>query len=393
VLFLVAALTAVLAPHGLHAQEADTTAAALPKVGYGSRGIFIETADGNWRTSLQFRMQFRMSNPFDADPDRELDYTGQDQTSLEVNRARFKVDGHGYRPWLKYYTEFDLPNSRLLNWELKVEKYSAIRLRVGQWKAYYSRERVVSSGRQQMADRSLVNRYFTIDRQQGVSLYGRLFEGSLADVNYWVSAFTGMGTGGRENDDTALMYMGRLQWNPLGRPVAFAGGDLSKVDDPALSIAVAGTTNESPCTRFSGSGCGTLPGFDGDYRVNQATLETAFIWKGFSWTQELHWKMIRDVDTLEETDLRGNYAMIGFFPSVAFESVPQPLEVAVRWSVFDPNLGGTDDLQAEELTFAANWFFGGHSNKLTAEYALFDLQSGPDELSRGRYRLQWEIQF
>jgi phosphate-selective porin len=374
------------------AEDSDTTQA--PVIGRGSRGVFIESADGNWRTSLQFRLQFRVSHPYDPDPDEDIDFAAPSATQTEVRRARFKVDGHGFTPWLRYYMEYELANSRLLNWEVKVEPSTKLRFKVGQWKANYSRERIVSSGRQLMADRSLINRPFTIDRQQGVSLYGRLGEGSLADVNYWVSAFTGLGRGGRRNDDNQLMYMGRLQWNPFGRVVDFRGGDLARREDPALSIAIAGVTNNSPCTRFSGSGCGALVGYtaDTEYRVNQATFETAFMWQGFSWAQEFHWKSIQNVETSEETELLGNYAMIGYFPGEVIESIPDPLEVGFRWSVFEPD-ESVNDADWSELTFAVNWLFSGHDNKVTAEYALFTVKDATDSESGGRWRLQWDIQF
>jgi phosphate-selective porin OprO/OprP len=374
------------------AEESDTVQA--PLVGRGSRGVFIQSADGNWRTSLQFRLQFRASHPYDPDPDQDIDFDAPSATQTEIRRARFKVDGHGFAPWLRYYMEYDVGISRLLNFEVKVEKSEKFRFKVGQWKAFYTRERVVSSGRQVTVDRSLINRPFTIDRQQGVSFYGRLGAGTTADVNYWVSAFTGLGANERRNDDNKLMYMGRLQWNPFGRPVDFRGSDLARSEEPALSIAVGGVTNSSPCTRFSGSGCGQLVGFDADrdYRINQAMFETAFKYKGFSWDQEFHWKSIEDEVTSEETQLFGNYAMVGYFPGEVIETFPDPLMLGLRWSIFEPD-ESVNDADWSELTIAGTWFFAGHDNKLTAEYALFTVKNAANSESGSRWRLQWDIQF
>jgi phosphate-selective porin len=385
---LACALAALLV-HPLAAQQ-------RPSVGHGSRGFFIETADGNWRTELQFRMQFRFSTPYDGEPTSAGAF-GTESASFDVRRARLKIGGHGFQPWLSYYFEYDVPSSSLLNWTLEIEKNPKASVRLGQWKAYYSRERVVSSGRQQFVDRSIVNRPFTIDRQMGVSLYGRLGEGSVGDFNYWVSAFTGMGRGVRSNDDQKLMYMARLQWNPFGRAVGFAGGDLARSEDVALSIAVAATTNRSACTRFSGSGCGSLAGFATDasrYRVNQGLIETALLYKGFSWTQEYHIKKIDDRVADTETDLRGNYAQIGYFPVGLIEDFPEELELAVRYSFYRPD-NDVDDNRYDELSFGANWFFSGHSNKLTAEVTRFDATFQPGTVTEDgtRFRLQWDIQF
>lgn len=369
-----------------------------PKVGHGSDGFFIETADGAWRTALQFRLQFRLSSPFDTDPITFDDYTGERATSLEVNRARLKVGGHGFQPWLGYYFEYELAASVLLNWEVTVEKNPALGFRVGQWKAFYSRERIVSSGRQQLVDRSLINRYFTIDRQQGMSLFGRLGEGSRADVQYWLSVFTGAGRGEGANDDDQLMYMGRLQWNPLGRSVAFRGSELSRAADPALSVAIAGVTNRSPCTRFSTAGCGTLERFPdqdpGRYRVHQALFETALNWKGLQWTQEAHWKRVEDRTEETTADLVGNYLQLGYFPSGLWSAVPEAVELAFRWATYRPDVDQPSN-QHDEFSVVANWFFSGHDNKLSAEVSWLQLQSGVEErLEEGsRFRIQWDIQF
>lgn len=369
-----------------------------PRVGHGSDGFFIETADGQWRTALQFRLQFRLSSPFDMDPITFDDYTGERSTSLEVNRARLKVGGHGFQPWLGYYFEYELPASVLLNWEVTVEKNRAVGLRVGQWKAFYSRERIVSSGRQQLVDRSLINRYFTIDRQQGVSIFGRLREGTRGDVQYWLSAFTGLGRGGGVNDDDQLMYMGRLQWNPLGRSVPFRGSEPTRSADAALSVAIAGVTNRSPCTRFSTAGCGTLEPFPdqdpGRYRVQQALFETAFDWRGLHWSQEAHWKRVQDRTENTVADLLGNYVQVGYFPSGLWSAVPEPMEIAFRWATYRPDVNQPSN-QHDEFSVTANWFFSSHDHKLSAEVSWLTLQSGLEgRLEEGaRFRLQWDIQF
>ncbi|KPJ82049.1 MAG: hypothetical protein AMS19_07500 [Gemmatimonas sp. SG8_23] len=395
-ILLVLGLLLPLSPTAAHAQAG--TEGERPSVGHGPRGFFIETADGDWRTELQFRFQFRLSYPYDTDPTSFDDYLGDPRTSLELNRARLKVGGHGFRPWLGYYFEYELAASNLLNFELTLERSRRASVRVGQWKAQYSRERVISSGRQQMVDRSLINRYFTLDRQQGVSLFGRLAEGSSADVSYWLSAFTGTGRGGGTNDDNHLMYMARIQWNPFGRPVPFVGSELSRTAEPTLSLAAGAVTNRSPCTRFSQDGCGSLNRFtdtdDGRYRVHQSVVETAFLWKGVSWTQEFHWKQVRDTQTTEVTDLAGNYVQLGYFPSASWTSFPEPLEIAGRWAWYRPDLDAPRN-RHDELSFAVNWFFHGHDSKLTAElsWLVLDFEASDQLEEGGRFRVQWDVQF
>ncbi len=52
-----------------------------------------------------------------------------------------------------------------------------------------------------------------------------------------------------------------------------------------------------------------------------------------------------------------------------------------------------DDVQ-QELALAANWFFHGHLNKLTAEAAHFAFGETATTRTDGwRYRLQWDVSF
>ena len=316
---------------------------------------------------------------------------------FKVNRARLKVGGHGYRPWFKYYFEYELASSNLLDFRVMVERFQGIRLKVGQWKVQYNRERVISSGSQQLADRSLINRAFTVDRQQGVSLYGRWQGGGAADFSYWASVFTGTGRSNKSNDDNHPMWMGMRRWNPFGRVLAFTGSDIAKRQQPEGSIGFGAVTNQSPYTRFSTAGGGQLEGFadgvPGQYRINQWMAETAFMYQGFAWQQEFHWKRINDNVNSTVTTLIGNYAQAGYFFNGLLPWVPRQLELAVRHAFYNPRLRQEDDIR-QELSFAANWFFHGHLNKLTAEASVFRLGETEQTREEGwRLRLQWDVSF
>jgi phosphate-selective porin len=237
---------------------------------------------------------------------------------FKINRARLKVGGYAFQPWLKYYWEYELAQSNLLDFRIMIEKWRWLNFKVGQWKVEFTRERFISSGEQQMVERSLINRPFTIDRQQGITVYGHLKGTGLADFNYWVAALTGDGRGQVENDDNHLMYFGRWQWNFLGRSLPFEGSDLEIHEKPTGIVAIAAVMNRSPYTRFSQAGGGSLEGFENgqavQYRVNQLNFETAFMFKGFSWQSEMHWKEIIDkLDNDQTTMLSGYYLQMGYF--------------------------------------------------------------------------------
>lgn len=107
-----------------------------------------------------------------------------------------------------------------------------------------------------MLERSLINRPFTLDRQQGIAFYGRLQGGGRADFNYWISMLTGTGRGTSFNDDDHLLYTARVQWNFTGRVLEMTGSDTDYHEQGAGLLALAASTNRSPYTRFSQAGGG-----------------------------------------------------------------------------------------------------------------------------------------
>ncbi len=401
------------------------------KLGYGAKGFEIRTRDGKYSTQIQWRLQFRYSHPDSGDPSED-EFLGSDQvteqpeSTFQIRRARIKVGGHGYKPWLKYYFEYDFPSSRLLDWRLMLEKFKFAQLRLGQWKVNYNRERVDSSGKQFAVERSIVNPTFTIDRQPGAMLYGHLFPGTMADSWYYGGVFTGRGRG-NINDDGRMMYMGRAQWNFLGRDLKFSMTDVEFHEKPTGSVSFAGYWNQSDCTRFSSAGCADLNGFSGATNgpAGQATGRYiligmqqgfAFKWRGWDIQQEYHWKQVDDEQFPlgcepvsypnndppgcqgPRTNLMGSYVQSGFFPHhFISKSISDKLHMGFRYAFVDPNISQPNDLN-QEYTFVVNWFFAGHRNKLTFDTSRLTLENqepdGSGKLSSvQRFRLQWDISF
>jgi hypothetical protein len=363
-------------------------------VEYTPKGLDLRSRDGNYYAHVNIRAQLRFtSREFDDPiaPSPEVQ-----EGDFAVNRARFKLGGHAYRRWLQYYLEYDLVNSWLLDLRFTLQASDALRLRVGQWKVPYNRERVDSSGKQQFAERSIVTRWFTVDRQQGAALFGRLWPGTLADSWYNLCVNSATGRGGRGSVDKP-MVLGRWQWNLLGRDLPFSQSDLVRHPRPAASLAVAAASWRGPYVAFSSQGGGPLPSFPvGDrstYDVEQMMVETALQYRGFSWQQEYHWKTIDDTVNGTITDLAGWYAQAGYFFHELFERFPKPLEIAVRVAQVDRDTAVDGDLE-EEATLVFNWFFAGHNNKLTFDISrLHDENADIGRRWENRIRLQWDVSF
>lgn len=399
--------------------EKEAMAKKFPvKASHGSKGFRFETADGKFQTNLLWRSQMRFTTPDRSDPRNIGSFNDESQNSFEMRRLRMKIGGHAYQPWLKYYFEVDLQptrdtgdsgsnaSARVIDWRADIAKYDYLTLRVGQWKINYNRERVDSSGRQQFVERSIVNRNFTIDRQVGAQLTGRLFKETPADMRYWAGVYTGEGRG-VQNDDNNLMTMARLQWNMFGRELKWRQTDVEFTEKPTGSLSIATAQNTGNCTRWSSSGCGNLDGFisprtlSGDetdrYDIRQWQQGSAFKYRGFSYQQEYHRKMIDDNKTGQSYDMTGGYVQAGYFFHHLMPAVPEELELAARYAyVKEPNRNNLDDdNKRKEFTVAANWFMAGHNNKITVDYSHLSIDDpdrtiGQDE-DEDRFRVQWDI--
>jgi hypothetical protein len=364
------------------------------RLGY-EKGLTLTTRDGNYRWHAEIRGQFRYLRSEDEDP-----VTGErseGKSGFRIQRARIKMGGHAYRPWMAYYLEYDLVQSWLLDLRFTLQPRESLGLRIGRYKALYNRERVVSSGRQQLAERSIVTPPFTLDRQEGLTLLGRLFPGRAGDSRYAFGLFTGNGRAGGTDEDGSPLLVGRWQWNLLRRDLGFTECDLERREKPVLTLALAGATNRSRYTSFAGEGGGQLPGFrpgePGQYRIRQGLAEIALMYQGLSLLGEYHRKEIDDSLSGVESDLSGYFVQAGYFLSESFSWFPRPLELALRHAEVEPGEGVYSE-SSRETQVAANWFFDGHRNKLTLELGPVRRESAEAAAHESwRLRLQWDVSF
>ena len=361
----------------------------------------IVTQDGNTHLKVEMRIQTRFSTPFESNPKTIDDLQEDAISSFGLNRARFKVGGNFYRPWIKLKYEYDLNSSQTLDARITLEQSEQFQFRFGRMKAHYSPERVTSSKDQQFVDRSMVNDYFTLDRQQGISFLGRLNKGTALDLNYSFDVFNGTGREG-DNENDKFMYIARLQSNFLGEKVTSAMGDLKISQNPIAHIAVAASTNESRYTRFSTSSptqVNDLPQHDetDGYKLEQWMVDAVYRYQGFSFQAEYHNKDITDqynLNLTETLNMTGYYAQAGFFPHTLMANIPEQLELAARYSTVDPDTSIDGNDQREYLV-AANWFFNGHRSKLTADIGRYEIDDEVtnNTVAENRVRVQYDVSF
>lgn len=383
-------------------QPQESPKASALKAHYGNEGLEVLSADGNYRLVVALRLQLRASYPFDADPRTPDQFNADGEVDFTIRRARFRMYGHVWRPWVVYRFQYDLRAGFLRDFEMQLRRYRQAGLRAGQYKADYNRERVASSGAQAFTERSIVNREFTVDRQVGLELTGNLMPESHGHSDYYLGVYNGNGRG-KSNDDSYPMLLAKWSWHFLGRDPGMSMTDVERHDEPAGTWALGASMNRSPFTRFDtdigggqidgfGPG-GDEPGEPGQFQIRQAMTQYAFKHRGFSTQGEFHWKEIEDRLNGTFTELAGAYVQTGYFLNGVWEKVPPQLWLGARAGFVDPDLDISEDVR-RELTFGANWFIRGHRNKFTFDASWLTLEvPGEPRLSDYRLRLQWDGTF
>lgn len=355
---------------------------------YGKKGL---TYDPEGPTNLWVGIRLQTRFEVESEQTSVADELRRDQDSeLDLNRGRLKGGGALAVDWLDVYFEYNQPSDALLDLRATLKLTDFLSLRIGQWKSEFNRERIDSSGKQQMADRSIANYWFAIDRQPGIALSGRLGRGTRGDSNWWVEYLSGQGRGGGW-DSGSHLWLARYQWNPQGEPLPFSQSDLEHRERALTSVAVAVVDGETPYSRFSGAGGSQLPGIIGDNQaLTQFLFETAAHWRGMSWQQEWHIKRLRDKELGTRLNLRGGYVQLGSFISEWWALWPARLELAGRLSIVDPDRSVTGNTE-KERSIGLNWFFRGHRNKLTLDYSWLSADDPVENGARNRLRFQWEL--
>jgi len=338
---------------------------------------------------LQFRTQFNSQDYFFFVSDEDAS-----NGSFNIQRARIKIGGFAYTDKLKYFLEYDFPSNNLLNWEFTYHFVPELKLKIGQWKIKYNTERFVSSGKQQMVERSISNRFFTFDRQIGIQVLGNIFNGSLFSSSYYFGIFNGNGRM-QQNDDEKFLYFVRYQWNFAGKPIQMSFCDIQKITKPEGFLAISYVHNQSRYTMFSGSGGGELPGYtfvdNQQFIVEQLNFESMFKWKGFSLSGELHRKYINDIVNKKKSTLKGGYLMGGYFLNQIINFVPKNLELTLRFAQVSDRVNFTDIIK--EYNVGVNYFFKNHLNKLSLDISYIDNMDFSSDEDIYKFRIQWDISF
>ncbi len=295
--------------------------------------------------SMQF--QFRMQNRAGYLSKSEEDLTPQEM-EFRVRRLRMRLKGFVANPKLTYYVQLSFsrgdmdwedPNASKYNTSPNIvrdaiiyyEPTNSLKFGFGQTKLPGNRQRVISSGNLQFADRSIVNATYTLDRDFG-------FFGSF-DKNYFsIKAAITSGEGRNSTkSDKGLNYTGRVEILPFGRFTKGndeCEGDLARESTPKLAIAGSFNHNENIVRQSGTLGNDLYSNPD----MQNIHLDLLFKYKGFAFYQEYCTRTSQNgitVDTKDPSKTRNVYSGFGSLSQISY-LFKNNYEVAFRYATITP---------------------------------------------------------
>ena len=300
---------------------------------HDTNGIQIESKD----TLFSMNLRFRIQNRFEYTSQDE-DITNGKSSNFQVRRLRLRAGGHLYSKKLNYNFQFGFSRSDQ-DWDvtetpliirdaiISYRFLPSLEVAFGQTKLPGNRQRNISSGEQQFADRSLNNATFNIDRDAGVFVTYRNTK-SLVNYNLYGALTNGEGRN-FFNSDNGMAYSGKIEILPFG---AFAlkgdyfEGDWVRELKPKLSIAAAYSYNSNASRKG-----GTIGEFL-DYKSDISTLFLDFIlkYRGFAlYGEYANRKADKPMMTFEDGAVQYIYQGQGFNFQSSYQTIKH-VEVGAR---------------------------------------------------------------
>jgi phosphate-selective porin OprO and OprP len=380
-------------------------------------GAGFELRSENGRHKLQIRARAQMRYDLEV-PDAEGEPVEQ---VLQLRRMRLQLQGHVYGEHNRYYIQFgfsprdmtgglvagegSIRRNPVRDARLEFDYLRDFTVWVGQMKVPFSRQRVISSGDQQLVDRSLANEVFNLDRDLGVQARSRDVAGLGGRLGYQAGVFMGDGRNVFELDTPGLLYVGRIEVRPLGDFDDGDEPDVGRSERPGISLAGAyAYHDDAPGDRGVH---GRAPTDGGTTDLHHATADLLAKWRGLSVQGAFHWRTARRRNPGDAVDELGApipvappLDAVGWLGQVGWLVPKIDLELVTRYSGVR-RLGAQSGELAfrDELGGGIGYYFFAHGLKLQLDYFRLwnaDLGTTPGEAIRNgtdRVRLQLQLAF
>lgn len=368
--------------------------------------IRLTSKDSIWSFKMSGRVQLRSEINMHLNNEQD-----NFVSNFLVRRARLKFDGEVLSSKLSYKLELGLSNNDIggssvltesspryildvfVNWKINKN----FRLLFGQTKLPGNRERIVSSGKLQFVDRSILNKYFNIDRDIGFIL-----KHSHAIGNFLIKEDLAISKGEGRNVTSenlgGLQYTGKLELLPFGEfrnKGDYFGSDLEREKRPKFSLALAFNYNDN-AIRSRGNMGSILSHNNNFIQADVQTFFTDAIFKynGFSYmieyakrtgsVQNINAFSINENQNLlsDEIVSRGNAINIQ-----AGKLLGDNLEISLRYS-HAHLIENFSNYDKSEFTLGISKYIAGHNLKLQSDISYNSIDNQNQDIV---FRVQLEM--
>jgi hypothetical protein len=320
----------------------------------------------------------------------DSDYTGR----AFVRRARIKGNGFAFSPKITYKFEYDVANGYVLDAVVKWNFTGNWTVWFGQTKLPGNIERVFSSQKLQLVDRSLLNSKFTLDRDAGAQLRHHFKLGTTFLVREIFAVSQGEGLNDKSKS-TGNGYTGRIELLPFGnftKKGDYFAADLKREKTPKLMLSATYDFNQNAMLSR---------GQKGDYLIGDLeNLQTLFIdahfkYQGFSFFGEYVDRKTSDGSPLLENSFVNGESIDECY--YTGESINLQLgylmknnwEIAGRYTNVNAN-DFYDNNDLNQYTIGFSKYVVGHNLKVQTDFSYTTEQGENDKLL---FRLQTEFNF
>lgn len=363
----------------------------IPYFTFG-KGLGIIPPDSMYSLNIRFRIQNRMAATSDEDDDLNIK-----EYEAIVRRLRLRFDGFIYSPKLTYVLQLSFSRGDM-DWD-NTSFPNVIRdamviyrinsnwaLGMGQGKLPGNRQRIVSSGDMQFADRSQLNALFNVDRDFGMNFY---YNNHINHVYYSFRGAISSGDGRNiSKTDEGLGYSCRAEIYPLGQfknGGDYFEGDLEREKTPKLSIAGFYFYDD----RAVRTG-GTL----GKPLHQPRTFQNVggdilFKYQGIAFSTEYMRRESNNPITKSGTDIRYVYAGEGVNSELSY-LFKNNFQIAGRYTKIIPfNSIRAYEKETNYYTMAVSKYIRGHRLKLQSDLTFKEVSSAP---ANNNWQLRFQIE-
>lgn len=364
---------------------------------FGKGLINVVSKDSSWTTKLAMRFQTRYEGIYLNNTDTS--YSGPLYNDRAfVRRARIKASGFAFSPKVKYKLEYDVHNGYVLDAVIKWNFAGNWEVWFGQTKMPGNIERVFSSQKLQLVDRSLLNSKFTLDRDAGIQLRNshKVGENFVIREKFSIAQGEGLNQTGFSNGNA---YTARVELLPFGnftKKGDYFASDLKREKKPKLMLSFTYDYNVDALRTRGQKGSYIA---NGSVRDLQSLLaDVHFKANGFSMFAEYvmrnttdgtpvvngTWDADGNIIDVAETYYTGSAlnAQMGYL----FKS---DWEIAGRYTTVTPESVTLID-NIHQYTLGFSRYVVGHNLKVQADVSLTQEANSDDEIM---FRLQTEFNF